>query len=394
MELVLRKRSTGETLRLHSAKVLCHHSRKLAFLAPYTGQWLLYALAAPASARLLYNHQPAPPHCPLAAGDLLNLNGLEWIVDAVVVDSNSVSVAETGEPPSCEIEMAGGRRIRVCHDLVLGLDLPPQSALLTFAAGRWHLHDLNGSTLFCNGKAASRSVVLSNGDCIRIAETHFRFHSGGAAGLENLASGAKEPENRKAQTENSTPEIDPVYAQAKELFERLLPALRDPGRQFRPRQASGGGLRGWLRIFRRPRTPLDTLARLRFLLSACPRDRVWLIELARFFFLQSYPGLCLRLLKELCRLYPRDVRVRQTLAKFYYQQGRNSLLPVQGRLSAFDHAGSCTQLARRLAPNDSFLLDLERAIRMDLTILSYRLDEMKPSETPSLEGAEAIGRMR
>ncbi|HZV06355.1 MAG TPA: FHA domain-containing protein [Gemmataceae bacterium] len=416
MELVLRKRSTGESLRLGRAKVLCHRSRKLAFLAPYAGQWVFYSLVPPGSAELLYNRLPAPARCSIAAGDLLNLNGLELAVESVEVDPGSYSV-ETKEPPACEIELARGRSVRVTHDLLIGSDAScglrladtpdpqPQIALVTFAAGQWHLHDLNGGALIRNGKPAGRSLVLEDGDSVRIAGTELVFRIGRDKDAGRVVE-CKKPDEKTDAIESPAPcraaaaipsrsseAADAVYEKAKELCQQLVPVLRDPGRKFLEPRSFCRGLWGWLRMVHRPGSAMEMLDRLRFLLSGSPQDRVWLLELARFLFQQSYPGLCLRVLKELCRLYPRDVTVRQTLAKFYYQQGHNPLLPAAGRLSAFEHAGRCTQFVRRLDANDRSLADLERAIRLEQMILSQSLEEKRESEAPVPQFAEAMGRM-
>jgi hypothetical protein len=354
----------------------------------------------------------------VAAGDLLNLDGLKMAVDAVEVDPGDYPV-ETENPPACAIEMTEGKSIRVSHDLLIGsdscchprlastLEREPLSALITFAAGNWHLHDLNGNSLFRNGKPEGRSLVLNDGDCIRIADKYFRFRIGAPADA-GRATAVHDP-NDTAEEISPPPvappapalpaplsqeiDIDVVYQKAKKLWEQLLPVLRDPGRTFQPRPTAWGGLRGWLRIFRRPGTPEETLDRLQFLLSGSPRDRVWLYELARFFSQQAYTLLCLQVLKELCRLYPHDVTVRQTLAKFYYQQGRNPRLPAPGRLIAIGHSERCTQLMQRLAPNDPVLNDLQRAIRVEQTILRHSLEERTPCAAPFRERAEAIGRM-
>jgi hypothetical protein len=415
MELVLRKRLTGDSIRLRGAKVLCQNSQKLAFLAPYAGQWVFYSLIPPGSAQLLYNRLPAPSRCRVAVGDLLNLNGLELAVESVEVDPGSYTI-ETREPPTCEIEVAWGRSIRVTQDLVIGSDascglrladthdMQPLTALVTFAAGHWHLHDLNGGSLIRNGKPAGRSLVLKDGDCVRVADTELVFRVGAdkGAGREIECKKVDEKTNAiyppavclapAAMPAPSSGEIDVVYQKAKELCQQLLPVLRDPGRKFLAPRASCRGLRGWLRLFHRSSSATETLDRLQFLLSGSPRDRVWLLELARFLFQHSYPGLCLRVLKELCRLYPADVAVRQTLARFYYQQGHNPLLPAPGRLNAFEHAGCCTRLVRRLAPNDPSVADLERAIHAERTILRQSLEVKRPYETPAQEFAEAIGR--
>jgi hypothetical protein len=415
MELVLRKRSTGDSLRLKGAKILCHRSQKLAFLAPYAGQWVFYSLIPPGSPQLLYNRIPAPSRCIVAAGDLLNLDGLELAVESVEIDPGSYST-ERREPPSCEIEVEWGRSIRVTQDLLIGSDASsglrladthdPQSltALVTFAAGHWHLHDLNSGSLIRNGKPAGRSLVLTDGDCVRIAGKDLVFHIGGDQSTErgmechkpdDKAVASEPPAISRAEAAMPAPssgELDVVYQRARELCQRLLPVLRDPGRKMLGPQASCRGLRGWLRMFHRPGTAMETLDRLEFLLSGSPRDRVWLLELARFLFQQSYLGLCLRVLKELCRLYPDDVTVRQTLARFYYQQGRNPLLPRSGRLNAFEHADRSTRVVRRLAPNDPSLVDLDRAICLEKVILRQSLEEKSPSEAPVEDYAEAMGR--
>ena len=104
------------------------------------------------------------------------------------------------------------------------------------------------------------------------------------------------------------------------------------------------------------------------------------MELSRFLFQQSYYGLCLRVAKELCRLYPQDGELVQMLAKIYYRQGRNSGLPAATRLNALEGAEKCTQLARRLAPGDHVLTDLQRAVGVEQTILRGRLSEVSPCE--------------
>jgi hypothetical protein len=243
-----------------------------------------------------------------------------------------------------------------------------------------------------------------DGDCVRIAGKELVFHISGNQSTERGMEGHKTDEKTAAseppaicRAEAAMPaptsgEIDVVYQKARELCQRLLPVLRDPGQKFLAPQASCQGLRGWLRMFHQPDTAMETLDRLQFLLSGSPRDRVWLLELARFLFQQSYPGLCLRVLKELCRLYPGDVTVRQTLAKFYFQQGRNPLLPASGRLNAFEHADRSTRVVRRLAPNDPSLVDLDRAISLEKVILNQSLEEKSPLEAPVEEYTEAMGR--
>jgi hypothetical protein len=416
MELVLRKRSTGDALRLKGARVLCRQSRKLAFLAPYAGQWVFYSLLAPSSPQLLYNRRLAPPRCLVAVGDLLELDGLELTVDSVEVDPGALAV-QTGEPIPCAIEMPGKSRIQVRHDVLIGSDAcgepcvtTPRDrqtlrALLTFAAGRWHLHDLNGDSLVRNGKPAGASLVLTEGDRVRIHDRELRFSLNGTdrtpgkpeADLAEQTAEIEKPAACRDTTElttPTTPDIDLVYAKAKELCQQLWPLLRASGQKSEGQLACRGGLRGWLSIFRRPKGPEETLERLRFLLSGSPKDRVWLLELARFLFQQSYPGLCLRLLQELRRLYPNDVAAARTLAKFYYQQGRNFRLPAEGRLNAFAHAARCTRLVRRLTPNDPLLGDLERAIREERTILTNSLEEKAARADYSPQRVEAMEGMQ
>ena len=272
--------------------MLCRNSRKLAFLAPCAGQWMFYSLPEAGSTPLLYNRQPAPTRCPIAVGDLLDLNGLELVVESVEVE---------------------------------------QPAAISEAS-------------------AAMSVPSSR-------------------------------------------EIDFVYRKAKKLCQHLLPVLRESGGKLQPPE-TGGGLWSWLKIFRRPGNPAETLERLHFLLSGSPRDRVWLFELARFLFQQSYDGLCLQLLKELNRLYPDDEVVARTLAQLYYQQSRNSRLPAEGRLNALKYAERSTQLARRLAKDDLSLVELERAVRVEQTNLRSRLTERTPCPAFSRERADVMGRKR
>lgn len=303
MQLILRKCATDEILRLSAAKVLCRKSRQLALLTPQEGRWVFQSLAAPGSRDVLYNRLPAPARCPVAVGDLLDLDGLHLVVDSIEVETQTrvSGTDETAQP-----------------------------------------------------RAASRST----------AEIPL-------------------PSSR---------EVDLVYQQAKDLCQQLSAALREPGGKL-SRKASCNGIRGWLRLFHRPGSPAETLDRLQFLLSRSPRDRVWLFELARFLFQQSYHGLCLRVLKELSRLYPRDAAVAETLAKFYYQQGRNTTLPTEGRFNAFEHAASCTRLVQRLTPNNQSLTDLQGAVRHEQTILRQELVEIASRATPLLEGVEARGKV-
>src|SRR6185437_8836798 len=197
MQLILRKCATDEILRLSAAKVLCRKSRQLALLTPQAGRWVFQSLSAAGSGDVLYNRLPAPARCPVAVGDLLDLDGLRLVVESIEVETQTRASGtdDTAQP-----------------------------------------------------RAASRSTA------------------------EIPATGSQE--------------IDLVYRKAKELYEQLLPALREPGRKLQ-RKVSCNGIRGWLRIFRRPDCPAETLDRLQFLLYRSPRDRVWLFELARFLFQQS-----------------------------------------------------------------------------------------------------------
>lgn len=416
MELVLRKRSSDEALRLSGAKVLCRNSRKLALLAPYAGQWVFYSLSSQGSTHILYNRLPAPARCSVTVGDLLNLNGLELIVDSVEGDAGAFPV-QRADPAPCEIKVAGEKSIRATQDLFIGHDPccglcvgatfegQPLIALLTFAVGCWHLHDLTGNSLVCNGKPSGTSRVLADGDRVLLHDKVLVFRLGIAAGAGGGAPPPKLPDERGKTHERrmasadtaekpavATQEIDLVYRKAKQLCQELLPILQEPGRKPRPRKAPGGRIRNWLRIFRRPTSPVETLERLQFLLSGSPRDRVWLLELARFLFQQSYHGLCLRVLKELYRLYSHDVVVTQTLARFYYQQGRNTGLPASGRRNALEHADRCLRLVRRLAPQDRSLADLASAIHEEQTLLPKDPAEAAPGQTALPERVEVMGR--
>lgn len=301
MHLVLRKCATDEIIRLSGGKVLSRKARQLAYLAPAAGQWVFYSLSGTESRDVFYNRLPAPARCPVAVGDLLELDGLALVIESIEVEPQTrvVGTDETAQP------------------------------------------------------AVARDT----------AETPV-------------------PRSQK---------IDLVYRKAKELCQQLLPALREPDGKLQ-RKVSCGSIWGWLKIFRRPGNPAETLDRLHFLLSRSPRDRVWLFELARFLFQQSYHGLCLRVLKELSRLYPHDAEVAETLAKFYFQQGRNPTLPAGGRLSAFEHAERCTRLVRRLAPNDQSLANLVGAVRKEQTLLRQSLSG-SPRNTSVPKRAQLMEKM-
>jgi hypothetical protein len=400
MELILRKRLTGDLIRVSEARMLCRSSRKLAFVAPYPGQWIFYALGAPGSASVRYNRQPAPPRCPVEVGDLLDLDGTELIVNSVEVNSGEFP-AQTSTPSPCAIEVPQEGSVQVTSDRLIGydpcrglclaatLDQQQLTALLASVAGRWHLHALNGNPLIRNGKPSGPSLVLVHGDRVQIRNKDVFFHIGrpapaGTAGVtepEGFGSGgaticgprASLREGVEIASLSPSREIDFVYRKSKGLCQRLLPVLCDRSQTFQVWGASSIGIRGWLRFLRRSGSPAETLDRLELLLSGSPRDRVWLVELSRFLFQQSYYGLCLRVVKELCRLYPQDGELMQMLAKIYYQQGRSPCLPAITRLNALEGAEKCTQLARRLAPDDYMLTVLQRAVSVEQTILRGRL---------------------
>jgi hypothetical protein len=109
MELILRKRLTGNLIRVSGARMLCRRSRKLAFVAPYPGQWIFYALAAPGSSKVRYNCRPAPSSCPVEVGDLLDLDGTELVVDSVEVDSGALP-SQASHPEPCVEERLAARR--------------------------------------------------------------------------------------------------------------------------------------------------------------------------------------------------------------------------------------------------------------------------------------------
>ena len=405
MELILRKRLTGDLIRVSKARMLCRNSRKLAFVAPYPGQWIFYALGPSGSSSVRYNRRPAPPRCPVAIGDLLDLDGTELVVNSVEVGSGEFP-ARTSIPSPCTIEVPQEGSVQVTSDRLIGydpcrglclaatLDQQPLTALLASVSGRWHLHALNGNPLIRNGKPSEPSLVLVHGDRVRIRNKDVFFHIGrpapdGTARVSGPGESGGEGEEmwgpraslwEEAASLSPSQEIDFVYRKAKGLCQRLLPVLCDRSRTFQVRGAPSVGIRGWLGFLRRSGSPAETLDRLELLLSGSPRDRVWLVELSRFLFQQSYYGLCLRVAKELCRLYPQDGELVQMLAKIYYQQGRNSCLPAITRLNALEGAEKCTQLARRLAPVDHVLADLQRAVSVEQTILRGRLSEVSPCE--------------
>ena len=109
MELILRKRLTGDLIRVSGARMLCRRSRKLAFVAPYPGQWVFYALGAPGPSNVRYNCRPAPSRCPVEVGDLLDLDGTELVVDSVEVDSGKLP-AKASHPEPCVEERLAARR--------------------------------------------------------------------------------------------------------------------------------------------------------------------------------------------------------------------------------------------------------------------------------------------
>lgn len=416
MELILRKRSTGELVRLRRAKVLSHYSRKLAFLAPYAGQWLFYALT---SSHLRYNRQPAPSRRRVVVGDLLDLNSLELVVDFVEAPSGEFAVDEPN-PLFCDIEVPGRPSVRVCDDTLIACDPKaglcfgstvdgrPLIALLAFASGRWHLHDLNGNTLVRNGAPAGLSVVLADGDRIRLQGQEVVFRIGRTEGTDGSWWNESETQHDAEEVQNTSSdeieishlhasgsqEIDILYGKAKALCHRLLPALRQGSKTFPSQAATYGGVKGWLRLFRPPSGPIETLERLEFFLSGSPHDRVWLLELSRFLYQQSYFGLCLKVVKELCRLYPLDGDLIQTLAKVYFQQGRNAHLPAAVRLNAFDKAEKCVRIARRLAPCDRVLGDLQRAVGAERVVLRGRLAGPGPQVASGVDPVDALGGLK
>jgi hypothetical protein len=416
MELILRKRSTGELVRLRRAKVLSHYSRKLAFLAPYAGQWMFYALT---SSHLRYNRQPAPARRRVVVGDLLDLNSLELVVDFVEAPAGEFVVDEQNSS-FCEIEVPGRPSVRVSDDTLIACDPKtgacfgsavdgrPLMALLTFASGRWHLHDLNGNALVRNGAPAGLSVVLADGDRIRIQNQDVVFRIGHTEPADGRWWNEPETHHDEEEVQNTSSdeieishlhaspsqEIDILYRMAKTLCQRLLPTLRQGSRTFPSQTAAYGGVRGWLRLLRPPSGPVETLERLEFFLSGAPRDRVWLLELSRFLYQQSYFGLCLKVVKELCRLWPLDGDLMQTLAKVYFQQGRNAHLPAAVRLNALDKADKCVQVARRLTPWDRVLGDLHWAVGAERTGLRGRLAGAGAQVASRNDPVDALGDLK
>jgi hypothetical protein len=263
--------------------------------------------------------------------------------------------------------------------------------------------------LIRNGKPSGSSLVLAHGDRVRIQHKEVLFHIGRptpadtARATEPEASGGEVEEicapqaslREREEITASSPsqEIDFVYRKAKSLCQRLLPVLRNRSRTFQVRGAPSVGIRGWLGFLRRSGSPAETLDRLELLLSGSPRDRVWLVELSRFLFQQSYYGLCLRVANELCRLYPQNGELMQMLAKIFYQHGRNPHLPAVARLNALEGADRYTRLARRLAPGDHILAELQRTVSVEQTILQGRLSELTPCKALFEDSANAMGRL-
>ncbi|HEY7311854.1 MAG TPA: hypothetical protein VH643_20995 [Gemmataceae bacterium] len=283
---------------MSDTRILCRGSRKLAFVALDSGQWVFRSLVPAGSTLVRHNRQPMTARCPLAVGDLLDLNGLELVVHSV--------------------ETASGER----------------------PAERDH------------------------------------------------------PSPRETAIAEALREKDPVYRKAKELCHRLLPVLRDEGRAFPSNSASSFGIRRWLRLLRRPSGPAETLDRLEWFLSGSPRNRVWLIELCRFLYQQSFVALSLRVARSLCRLHPLDGELMQMLAKLYYRHGCDlGLSPIE-RLNAFEAAEKCTGVARRLAPDARLLADLQWAVRAAQKILRGQLAEMAYGETPLERKVNALEGIR
>ena len=274
--------------------MLCRHSRKLAFFAPYTGGWGFYSLALAGSPHVQYNRQPAPEACSLTVGDLICLDGLELIVESVEGQSEVVHVPRE-DPIPCEIAVTGERSVRATTDLLIGydpccglcfspsFDLRHPTAVINLCRGNWHLHELDGNALIRNGAATDPSVVLTDGDRIRLHDKELCFQIGMSldasrgSTAHRLADVTDQMEPVFASSQETlekpvipTQQIDPVYRKAKGLCQQLMPILHKHEEKLSLPKASGGRIRSWVKLLRRPRTPGEKLERLQFLLSGSP----------------------------------------------------------------------------------------------------------------------------
>jgi hypothetical protein len=381
MELVLRKASRSSSQRLRKATCLSLRARQLVFLAPCSGQWIFFSLVAPGSSAVLYNCQPAPPRCRVKVGDLLGFEGLELVVDAVTADPGEV-VGMGDHLPVCDVEAPGQPPVQVAGDTWIGWDAPkglslsstigpqPVSVLLMFFAGRWYLHDLQGSPLRHNGAAASSSLILADGDRVILGQEELRFH---------LHCLKKQPAPEREAPVVEEP-LDAVGQRARVFCQRLLATLRGEQKTVPARTGFLRGLWAWLWLLWPARSPEETLDRLEFLLAGRPRDRGWLFELARFLYQQSHWDLSLQVLRELHRLYPRDGEVVQVWVKLCYQLGCSAELPPLRRLAVLEKAEKGTVLARLGSPDNPVLTDLLQAVRAERTLLRDRMAQ----ETASL----------
>jgi len=386
MELNLRVLPNRLRLSLHRSHTLnAPDGRRLAFITPAPDGWRCYPLLADASSALL-NGQPISPGRPLAVGDRLDFAGQRLFVEsqAIEIEPRDRSSGHS-EPtlPRCRVVVP--RRIEITTDrelligsavqcklcLPAGLEIEPLQALLIPTGQEWVLHDLTGKGLARTGEESERSLVLADGDHVRMGriEIAFWFED------QHQEEPSSEVIDTAAQAAGSTdtgpclPRLaeDPLYARSVRLCQQLFAGTLQPS-------ANNAGLLGrmWSRLGgqEEPEVALD---RLQDQLAQKPTRGAWL-QLARFFAEQEYVDLCRLVLHHLVKRYPDDEEVLVPLARACVRQGQDTTRPMTKRREDYNSAEQCIERALRLRPQETLLLDLKRQIAVERTILIGNLD--------------------
>jgi hypothetical protein len=413
VELVLRSLSNNRPVKLHRPHPLVIDGDKIGFFTAFRASWVFFPLVDHVAS--LRNGIAVGQGCELKTDDLLQLGPMHFRVEnSSTSTSNAPSPLTADDPPLCwfnihtggeetEETIVEGKAI-IGSSLQCNIRLPESGsthalhALLTFADNEWYLFDLTGQKLTRNNNPPEYSFKLHNDDTVRIGESILVFHTDHVSNFDSQPSVETMVRDLQAQDSDPSPSSknprskisvaykdDPVYRSGKELCEWLQGSLRN---QSTSNSGSGPGsvrrgIGSLVRGLTQRETPSEVLDRFRRELEKQPSHRDTLFSLARFFSEQGYPDLARWILKELYRINSQDLETLETLVRLCLAEGRKKDLPRDERLDHYNRAEKYAAKAVTLSPEAYGLIELQRIVSAERTMLEGGLDSTFDGESPT-----------
>jgi len=399
MHLTIRILPKNREKVIHSAHTLAIGGVQAAYFAPHPAGWYFYPIGD-GNPPAWVNAQPCLDGKVLSIGDTLRVGSREMVIDSWDL-SELDPVAVEPARSSCQISTSGAvadeRQIDGplligtaphCHLVVpLSSGLDPTHLLVSRIEGRWILFDLSGRRIAREDEIACLYLYLLDGDRIRVGELDLNFwiifDNGSQVSDSSLPGFVTDPDDERENSAGTAVVpiliVDAILTRCIRLARDIQHALAGLP-QTQP-LAPGSIRKRFTGMLGGSESPDDALDRFARVFRKTPADRQHLMEFVRFTETQAterdnpaFLDLARIVCKELVQLSPGDGDSLMMLVQIHIAQGRLTSRTREQRLMDYDKANSRLNRLLPAASTRPELVELQRSIAAERTIVQGNLD--------------------